>query len=115
MSDIFDDLFKVLAQRKTHSADSSYVASLYVQGLKGINAKIEEEAKEVMEAAQQGDKEHLLYEVCDVLFHLFVLCEYKEVSLEDIRGELTRRFGISGLEEKREREKSKEKAKNIKR
>ena len=103
MSDIFEDLFKTLAARKKESPDISYTASLYAGGLKAINAKIEEEAGEVIEAAKQADKEHLIYEVGDLLFHLFVLCGFKEITLEDIRTELSRRSGISGHKEKRER------------
>lgn len=97
MSDIFDALFKVLEERKKESPNTSYTASLYAKGLRAIHAKIEEESNEVMEASRQSDKEHLIYEVCDLLFHLFVLCGFKEISIEEIRTELVRRFGTSGI------------------
>ncbi len=103
MSDIFDDLFKIIEKRKTDSPNTSYVASLYKEGLNKINAKIKEETRELIEAANEKDKEHLIYEICDLLFHLFVLCGFKDVSLVDIRLEFSRRFGISGLEEKKKR------------
>ena len=100
---IFADLFAVIEKRKTASPDTSYVASLFNEGIHKINAKIEEEAKEVIESANQKDKKQLVYEICDLLFHLFVLCGFKEVKLEDIQLELSRRFGLSGLEEKSKR------------
>ena len=103
LKDIFDDLFEVLAERKKQSKDKSYVANLYAQGIKQINSKIKEESEEVIEAALDNDKKHITHEVCDLLFHTFVLCQYKEIDISDIRQELKRRFGTSGIKEKKSR------------
>ncbi len=102
-TDIFDKLFAVIESRKGQSPDSSYVASLMHKGTEKINSKILEEAGEVAEAALEDDREHQIYEICDLLFHTFVLAGYKEISLLDIRNELNRRFGKSGITEKAER------------
>lgn len=99
-NDIFDRLFEVLNERKNSSPESSYTAKLMSKGAEKINSKITEEAAEVCEAALEDDREHLVYEICDLLFHTFVQAVHRGVSLDDIRNELHRRFGTSGLEEK---------------
>jgi len=98
--DIFDRLFDVIYDRKMTPSEKSYVASLMQKGTDKINSKILEEAEEVCEAALEDGKEHLTYEICDLLFHTFVLASYRGVGLDEIRGELERRFGTGGLEEK---------------
>ena len=98
--DIFNRLFKVLEERKNASPETSYVAGLMHKGTVKINSKIVEEAIEVCQAALEDDREHLVYEICDLLFHAFVLASYRDISIDDIKKELERRFGTSGLEEK---------------
>lgn len=100
---IFERLFEVIEQRKAESIDHSYVARLMHKGTGKINEKIIEEAAEVAEAALETDKDHLVYEICDLLFHVFVMAGYKNITLDDISTELERRFGKSGLVEKAER------------
>ena len=101
--DIFDRLFEVLDSRKNSSPESSYTAKLMSRGTEKINSKITEEAAEVCEAAMEEDREHLVYEICDLLFHTFVQAVHRGVTLDDIRNELHRRFGTSGLEGKASR------------
>jgi len=103
--DIFDRLFEVIDERKKASPESSYVAKLMHRGTEKINSKITEEAAEVCEAALEEDKQHLVYEICDLLFHTFVLAAYRDITIEDIKKEFERRFGTSGLVEKAGREK----------
>lgn len=99
-TDIFNRLFEVIDERKKASPESSYVSKLMHRGTEKINGKIIEEADEVCEAALETDKKHLVYEICDLLFHTFVLASYKEISIDDIKDEFERRFGTSGLAEK---------------
>lgn len=103
-TELFDRLFDVIAERKA-SADpeTSYVARLMHKGTPKINAKITEEAAEVCEAALEEGTEHLTAEICDLLFHVFVLCGHKGIPLDALRSELGRRFGVSGIDEKRSR------------
>lgn len=102
-NDIFKLLFEVIESRKNEDSAKSYVSSLMAKGTEKINSKITEEAAEVCEAALENDKDHLIYEICDLLFHSFVLAGYKNITLDDISAELSRRFGTSGLEEKARR------------
>ena len=99
-SDIFTRLFEVINERKKASPESSYVSKLMHRGTEKINSKITEEAGEVCEAALEDDKEHLVYEICDLLFHTFVLASHKDIVIDDIKAEFERRFGTSGLVEK---------------
>jgi phosphoribosyl-ATP pyrophosphohydrolase len=99
-TDIFNRLFEVIEERKNASPESSYVSKLMLRGTEKINSKIIEEADEVCEAALENDKEHLVYEICDLLFHTFVLASYKEINIVDIKKEFEKRFGTSGLVEK---------------
>jgi len=105
MSDILQQLEKVLEERKTADPQSSYVAKLYDQGLDAILKKIGEEATETVMAAKDGDKEQIIYEGADLWFHVLVMLSQQGLSHEDVLTELARRFGLSGLEEKANRQK----------
>lgn len=103
MPDIFEKLFDVIEDRKKKDPSESYVASLMKKGTEKINSKITEEAAEVCEAALENDKAHLVYEICDLMFHTLVLAGYKDITINDISAELERRFGTSGITEKNSR------------
>ena len=104
-NDVLIKLFEIIENRKSSEIEKSYVASLMNKGTEKINEKILEEASEVCEAAHETDKTHLIYEICDLMFHTFVLAGYKNITLEEITAELERRFDMSGLEEKANRNK----------
>ena len=98
-------LQQVLMERKTASADASYVASLYQKGLDHILKKVGEEASEVIIAAKGDDKQALINEMADLWFHSLVLLIKEDLSLQQVTQELERRFGLSGLAEKANRSK----------
>ena len=101
-AEIFERLMAVLHERREADPEQSYVARLYRDGLPAINAKILEEAEEVVHAAG-GDSAHLCHEIADLWFHTLVLLAHQGLTVEDIAAELQRRFGTSGLEEKAQR------------
>lgn len=101
--DTLTALQKVLVDRKTADADTSYVASLYQKGLDQILKKLGEEASEVIIAAKDHDQQALVNEMADLWFHSLVLLSHEGLSLEQVTQELERRFGLSGLEEKANR------------
>lgn len=103
MDDIFKQLEVILEQRKEASADSSYVSSLYKKGVDEILKKIGEESAEVIMAAKDGVDSKIIYEVADLWFHTLVLLRHKNIEVDKIEQELSRRFGLSGLEEKANR------------
>jgi len=96
-------LQQVLIERKNASADDSYVASLYAKGLDQILKKVGEEASEVIIAAKGDDKQALINEMADLWFHSLVLLINEGLTIEQVTEELDRRFGMSGLEEKAQR------------
>jgi len=100
MSDVLNRLAAVLEERKSAEADSSYVASLYAQGLDAILKKIGEEATETVMAAKDGAKDKIVYETADLWFHSMVLLAQQGLSPKDVLEELDRRFGLSGHDEK---------------
>jgi len=105
MNDTLNQLAEVLEQRKTQTADKSYVASLYSKGLDTILKKIGEEATETVIAAKGDDKQQIIYEMADLWFHCMVLLAQQELHPDDVLSELQRRFGLSGLQEKARRNK----------
>ncbi|OQW74274.1 MAG: phosphoribosyl-ATP diphosphatase [Proteobacteria bacterium ST_bin11] len=104
MSDVLQQLALVLEQRKLQTADQSYVASLYAKGLDHILKKIGEEATETVIAAKDGDKDKIVYETADLWFHCMVMLAHQELGPEHVINELQRRFGLSGLQEKAQRD-----------
>ncbi len=95
-----------LHERVTLLPEGSYTTKLVRGGIPKIAGKIREEAEEVIEAAAEpGDegKAHTVREAADVIYHLWVLLATRGVCVDDIREELARREGVSGLEEKRRR------------
>ncbi len=103
MDNILNKLEQILEDRKSAKADESYVSSLYAKGLDEILKKIGEESAEVIMSAKDGEKEKIIYEVADLWFHTLVLLRHKDIEVSKIQDELSRRFGLSGLEEKANR------------
>ncbi len=100
-------LAQVLEERKDGNTDRSYVAKLYAEGDDAILQKIGEEAIETLLAAKSNNSTDLVHEIADLWFHTLVLLAHKGLGPQDILIELSRRFGLSGLEEKASRTKSK--------
>lgn len=98
-------LAKIIEGRKDADVEASYVASLFKGGRELINKKIDEEAGELTEAAISGVKKDIIHETADLWFHSMVLLANEGIAIEDIFSEFTRRFGLSGIEEKKSREK----------
>lgn len=106
MQDTLQELEKVLIARKSESPDTSYVASLYAKGLNKILEKVGEESTEVILAAKDDtsdDHQALVSETADLWFHTMVMLAHQNVSIDQINAELSRRFGLSGLDEKAQR------------
>lgn len=103
MSEILRQLAETIESRKLSKPEDSYVASLCSQGRDAILKKVGEEATEVILAAKSGDSAAVVHEVADLWFHTLVLLADRGLRPEDVFAELERRFGISGLDEKRSR------------
>jgi len=102
--DVLVELAETLESRKDADPGTSYVASLYDKGLDEILKKIGEEATEVIIAAKSGEKTAIIHETADLWFHTLVMLAQQGLGPGDILSELDRRFGLSGLEEKANRQ-----------
>ncbi len=86
--------------RKTADPDGSWTAKLLAKGPEKCAEKFGEEAIEAIIEAVKGDRDRLTAEAADVIFHLLVMLAARDVTLDDVEAELTRREGMSGLAEK---------------
>lgn len=94
--DIIDQLLVEIKQRKQTRVAGSYTNYLFDKGVDKIGKKIIEEAGEVVIAAKNNDQKELILEVSDLLYHTFVMMEQQNITIVDIKKELTRRFGKKG-------------------
>lgn len=101
--DILQAVYDVIQERKTSASDTSYTASLMSKGIDTILKKIGEEATELVIAGKEGGREQIVYEAADLFFHVLVLLGFRDIPPGEVYGELRRRFGMSGLEEKASR------------
>lgn len=84
-------LAAVIAERKRSLPEGSYTAKLFAGGVDRIGKKIGEEATEVVIAAKNPDRAELIWETADLLFHTLVLMAEREISLDEVGAELSRR------------------------
>jgi phosphoribosyl-ATP pyrophosphohydrolase len=102
-SDVLDRVAATIAARRGGDAATSYVAALFAKGEDAILKKIGEEATETVMAAKDGDKLRIVAEVADLWFHCLVLLACHGLGPADVRAELARREGTSGVAEKASR------------
>ena len=99
----FDQLLATIIERRSGDPATSYVAKLTAKGRAKMAQKLGEEAVEVVIAAMSDDKPGRVSESADLMFHLAVLLADAGLSFDDVRAELERREGVSGIEEKAKR------------
>lgn len=103
MDDPLDRLEAAIRARRGSDPASSYTASLFARGRPRIAQKLGEEVVECVIAALGPDPRAIVPEAADLLYHLLVLLADADLTLADVRAELARREGVSGLEEKANR------------
>lgn len=95
-----EKLAATIEARKGADPDSSWTAKLLAKGPEKAAEKFGEEAIEAIIAAARGDRDNLVYEAADVLYHLLVMLAARDVTLAEVLAELERREGTSGIAEK---------------
>ena len=95
-----DALYAVIQSRKGANPETSYTAKLYAQGTLKIAKKLGEEGVETALAAVAEDRDALINESADLLYHLLVLWAARDLSPEDVYRALEARTRRSGLAEK---------------
>jgi phosphoribosyl-ATP pyrophosphohydrolase len=104
LGDALARLWATIEARRDASPEASYTAKLLASGPTGVARKLGEEALEAVIEAVQGDRDALARESADVLYHLLVLWAAAGLTPDDVAAELARREGVSGIAEKRRRE-----------
>ena len=101
--DVFNRLTARITLNRHADPETSYVAKLTAKGRAKIAQKLGEEAVETVIAAMGEDRGEIVGEATDLVFHLAVLLVDAGLSFDDIRAELVRREGVSGIAEKASR------------
>ncbi len=110
-SEIIDQLYAVIEQRRGADPAQSWTAKLLDKGLPKICQKVGEEATEVVVAALAESREELLEESADLLYHLLVLWAAKEVQPQEVYDVLYRRRIEMDIKKKKQRKNEKKKGK----
>ncbi|MHA7971067.1 phosphoribosyl-ATP diphosphatase [Rhizobium sp. CAU 1783] len=98
------DLEQIVAERAKARPDESWTAKLVAGGQPKAAKKLGEEAVETVIAAIGNDRENLVYESADVLYHLLVVLKIADIPLKAVLDELQRRTAQTGLKEKASRQ-----------
>jgi phosphoribosyl-ATP pyrophosphohydrolase len=94
------DLERRVQERASASPDESYTRKLLDRGVAQVAKKLGEEAVETALAAVGEDRERLIAETSDLLYHLLVLLQARGITLAEVEAALDKRTSQSGLQEK---------------
>lgn len=97
------DLEQIVAARGRSGESDSWTAKLFSKGIGKAAQKLGEEAVETVITSVTGDRDGLVSESADLLYHLMVVLALADVKLDDVMEELERRTGRSGIAEKASR------------
>jgi phosphoribosyl-ATP pyrophosphohydrolase len=100
---VLDRLWSVVLSRRDADPSISHSARLLSRGTAKVAQKFGEEAVECLIEAVRGDKDAVIAESADVLYHLLVVWVSTGVAPEEVWAELMRREGVSGIAEKTSR------------
>jgi phosphoribosyl-ATP pyrophosphohydrolase len=89
--DFLITLEKVIEERKTSGGDESYTAQLLAAGSERIAQKVGEEGVELALAGAQRERDKVIAEAADLLYHVLVLLKDCDLGLADVTDELERR------------------------
>ena len=84
-------LYELIKGRKINMTEGSYTTYLFNSGIDKILKKIGEESSEVIIGAKNDSKEEIIYELADLFYHSLVLMVEKNITLNDIKDELSKR------------------------
>src|SRR5436190_6598065 len=98
-----NDLEARVHERAAATAEQSYTRKLIDKGVAHCAKKLGEEAVETALAAVGEDREHLIAEAADLIYHLLVVLEARGIKLAEVEAVLAGRTVQSGLDEKASR------------
>ncbi len=100
---VIDTLYHTILEKKNDNPETSYTAKLLQGKQNSMLKKIVEEAGEFTFAVKDNDTDEIIYEGADLMYHCLVALASQNISPDRIKQELSRRFGLSGIEEKNSR------------
>ncbi|MFO1144981.1 MAG: phosphoribosyl-ATP diphosphatase [Amaricoccus sp.] len=103
MTDTLARLFATIGARAAADPAASHTAAMLAKGPRKCAEKLGEEAVEAVAAAAAGDRDGLVHEAADVLYHLQVTLKASGIDWGEVLAELQRREGRSGIAEKASR------------
>ncbi len=83
-NDFLTYLYDFILKRKNEMPAGSYTTKLFERGENRIIQKVGEESIETVIAAKNDDREEIVNEVSDLIYHLFVMLAKKEIPLSEI-------------------------------
>lgn len=90
-NNFLDKLFQLIKDRKITLPDNSYTTRLFKEGHNRIIQKVGEEAIETVIAAKNRDRNEIINEVSDLIYHLFVMLAEQDIEFNEITGNLSSR------------------------
>lgn len=107
MDDVLNDLYSVIKDRWENPQEGSYTCYLFTKGTDKILKKVGEESAETVIAVKNGDKNEIVAETCDLIYHLMVMLVNEGVEIDNVYSELSvRSKKIGNLKEMRETDKN---------
>ncbi|GAB4521300.1 MAG: phosphoribosyl-ATP diphosphatase [Anaerolineae bacterium] len=92
MTDVLQQLWAVIEDRREHPREGSYTCSLFAKGPVEIAKKVGEEGVETAVALLGEDDERVLYEAADLVYHLMVLLASRGLTWTQLEEQLASRF-----------------------
>ncbi|WP_018591157.1 bifunctional phosphoribosyl-AMP cyclohydrolase/phosphoribosyl-ATP diphosphatase HisIE [Terrisporobacter glycolicus] len=90
-TELLQRLYKLIEDRKNNPKEGSYTNYLFDKGLDKILKKVGEESAEVIIGAKNENKNEMIYEISDLAYHVLVLMVNSNITIEDIKNELSGR------------------------
>ena len=85
----------IIQQRIKNPSEASYTASLVAAGSKRIAQKVGEEGVELALASLAGDREEIVNEAADLIYHLLVLLNNQDIRISEVSNRLEARHAKS--------------------
>ena len=89
-----DGLYNLIVGRKQNKKEGSYTSYLFEKGIDKILKKVGEECTEVIVAGKGGDKAETIFEISDLIYHVFVLMAQMDIAPAEIIDELKKRHVV---------------------
>ena len=90
-SEMFGRLQRIVREYKTNPEDGGYTSFLFAKGVDRIGKKVGEEAVEFVIASKNAEKEGVVHEAADLLYHVMVLLTACDVDVSEVCAELCKR------------------------